>query len=268
MIEIRRYLTKEKLIWLLDDKGIFLGPASEQSDSREGLYDHTYPRKLVEASPEKYTPAQLRHKKIDLSELDSLFKKMMQASREMQYLSSWFASDNEPSEMWENYGSDGVAIVSTDILITSNTPQLIQSATNMRMVQYNSDDKRKEIHNPLFVKDDKYSYENEFRIVFKPQIFSMLTGYNTKKYGVSYIGNEKSFESKEIDSEQIDDALNFIREKDCGYLFLYPLDKIITEIRINPYCTAEQEKELRNLINSANLTIPVSKSEVNKHSGR
>ncbi len=267
-MKIWRYLTKEKFIWLLADKGIFLGSASAQSDSREGIYDHTHPRKLVEAQPEKYIPGQLlSHTKIDLSTLDNLSEKIMQISRETQYISSWFAGDNESEEMWRNYASDGVAIISTDVLM-SNTPQPIKIATTMGLVKYSSDNKKTEIHSPLTLKDDEFSHENEFRIIFNPQKFSTYTGYKPEKFYTSFFGDTKSSESEamtnSIDTKQVNKAIKFIREKDYGYLFLYPLEKIITEIRINPYCTAEQKKELESIIRNAGLTIPVVKSEINK----
>ena len=267
-MKIWRYLRKEKFIKLLADKGIFLAPASKQSDPEEGIYDHTYPRKLVEAQPRKYTPVPLLDKIINPNDLDSFNAGIMQKTRERQYLSSWFAGDNKSAEMWKKYASDGVAIVSTNKRIISNTPQPIELATDMGLVKYSSEKKRTEIHKPLTVKYDDFSYENEFRIIFTPQKFSILAGYNTEEFGVCYLGNQKSFESEEItsaiDMSQINNALNFIRKKGSGYLLLYPLTKIITEIRISPYCTEKQEQELKNIINNSGLNIPVVKSEINK----
>ena len=268
MMKIMRYLTIEKFGWLLSDNGIFLGSAGAQSDLNEGVYDPTYIRRLVEAHPEKYVPAQLLHENIDKDDLDKFSADMMQISRERQYLCSWFAGDSESAEMWRNYAPDGVAIISEDMLIDLNMPQPVRLATHMLTVTYNSKKKQTEIHNPLAVKDDKYSYENEFRIIFNPQIFSIYTGFNVEKFGECFIGGKRTFEHEEItqavNMEQIDDALNFVREKGDGYLFLYPLNKIITEIRISPYCTAEQEQEIKAIMNDSGLKVPLGKSSISE----
>ncbi|MBN4060539.1 hypothetical protein JYT78_00560 [bacterium AH-315-I20] len=257
-------MTKEKLAWLLSDKGIYLGSASAQSDCNEGIFDHTYPSKLVKAQPRKYIPAQLSDESINYNHLDSRFESLMKTARKGQYISSWFAGENESEEMWENYASDGVAIIATNILLSENTPQPIMMATTMELVEYGSEKKRTEIHNSLFVKDDIFAFEREFRILFDPRKFSFFTGYNHEEFGECGIGNQRSFESEKIkeaiDVAQIKDAKNFICKKDQGYLFLYPLEKIITEIRINPDCTAEQEKEIKYLISDSGLSIPVTKS--------
>ncbi|CCE21993.1 hypothetical protein [Methylotuvimicrobium alcaliphilum] len=54
MSKVWRYLTKEKLEWLVADRGLYFGPAISQSDPEEGLYDSTILGDLFEENPRKY----------------------------------------------------------------------------------------------------------------------------------------------------------------------------------------------------------------------
>ncbi len=60
--------------------------------------------------------------------------------------------------------------------------------------------------------------------------------------------------SKEVASE-------FISKKNGGYVLLYPLRSILTEIRFNPGCSEQQRSALQAILSDADLNIPVVASK-------
>ncbi len=271
MNKVLRYLTKEKLEWLVADGGLYFGPASLQSDEEEGIYNSTILGDLFESNPSKYIPPSALKDKPESyrPHIDEVSRQMMQEKRKSHFLNSWYSGDEESMEMWDNYAPDGVVVVSTQEKLTNEAPSILKYALTFSQIKYNDKLKRTEIFHPLTVKHEKFSYECEFRILFDARAYSILTGYDRETYGQVFVGNKPSHESARItagiDKISQDMAPEFIRKKNCGYVLLYPLENIFTEVRINPGCSEQQKSALQAILSDAKLNIPVVASELARH---
>lgn len=272
MSKVWRYLTKQKLEWLVADRGLYFGPASLQSDPEEGLYDFTIPGALFEKNPEKYIPISALEGPPGSyrPQLDKLINEMMQESRNSNFLNSWYSGSEESMKMWDSYAPDGVVIVSTVDKLMSQAPDPIKYALTFPYVEYDDELKKTEIFEPLKVKNKSFSHECEFRVIFDANKYSMLTGYDRESYCQVFIGGKPSYESLEftigmggvIDSER---ASKFILKKNSGYVLLYPLESILTEVRVNPRCTEQQKSAFQTILSDAGLSVPVVESELAKN---
>ncbi|MBM1142140.1 DUF2971 domain-containing protein [Alcanivorax sp. ZXX171] len=272
MSKVWRYLTKEKLEWLVADRGLYFGPASSQSDPEEGLYDSTIPGALFEENPGKYIPISALEGRPESyrPQIDKISDQIMQGSRESNFLNSWYAGDEESMEMWESYAPGGVVIVSTKEKLSSQAPGPLKYALNFCFVKYNEDLKQTEIHEPLTVKNSNFSYEREFRIIFDARKYSMLTGYDSESYCEVLVGGEPSHESSEITAGMggvigREQASKFIVKKNSGYVLLYPLGSILTEVRVNPQCSEQHKTTFQAILSDAGFTIPVVESALAKN---
>lgn len=80
MQNIMRYLTKQKLEWLLADKGLYVSAAQNQSDEEEGISDQTFLSKFLAEAIQGVDPELL-------TGIDKLMLDMQQIGREKNYLS-------------------------------------------------------------------------------------------------------------------------------------------------------------------------------------
>lgn len=272
MNKVWRYLTKEKLEWLVADSGLYFGPASSQSDSEEGLYDFTIPRVRFEENPERYIQISALEGQPESyrSQIDNISNQIMQGLRQSNFLNSWYSGNEESMEMWNSYAPDGVVIVSTQEKLTNQVPRALKHALTSCLMKYNDDLKRKEIFEPLTVKKVNFIYECEFRLIFDAIKYSILTGYDSETYKQVLVGVKPSHESTEITvgmggviSREM--ASEFIAKKNVGYVLLYPLGSILTEIRVNPRCSEQQKSAFQAILSDAGFTIPVVESELAKN---
>lgn len=272
MNKVWRYLTKKKLEWLVADSGLYFGPASLQSDREEGLYDVTNPRSRFEENPGKYIPITALEGPAESyrPNIDEITNQMMQDSRQSHFLNSWYSGSGESTEMWDKYAPDGVVIVSTQEKLTDQAPCTLKFALTSGLINYNDDLKKTEIFRSLTVKNMKFSYECEFRIIFDARKYSIMTGYDSETYGQSLVEGTPSSQSSEITvgmgCSNNEMSSNFIKKKNSGYVLLYPLGSILTEVRVNPKCSEQQKSDFQSILSDAGFKIPVVYSELATYS--
>lgn len=252
-----RYLSKEKFEWLLCDQGIYVGAASTQSDKNEGIYDST----LISRTLSAYAP---HISKIIWPEFDQVTKHLMLSNRENCYISSWYSGDGETRKMWDEYGNDGVAVISDEALLIHELPKPIGNASSFYKVQYCDNKKSSAINEPLKFKEEAFCHESEFRLVVNMSAYSLLTGFEAEKFGIAYVGDVPSYESKDItcctSPEVLEQSHRVIRKKGDGYVVAFDLQKIIREVRLHPDCSNENELRIAKCLGSAGLNIAIQRS--------
>lgn len=252
-----RYLTKEKFEWLLCDNGIYIGSASTQSDPNEGVYDSKMITKVLKATNKL---------NLDWQKLDDISQYLILNSRANSYLSSWFYGENETREMWNEYGSDGVALISDEISVIRELPDPLGNATSFYKVIYNSAKKTGAIHNQFQFKEEKFQHESEFRLVIDMECYSILTGFGKEKFPVVYVGNILSYEDEGMtccmSSQGKLQSHRVIRNKGTGYVISFDLGSLIKEIRLHPNCTEESERQIKDSLKAAGHSISVKRSSL------
>jgi hypothetical protein len=260
MKTVLRYLTKQKFDWLFLDKGIYVGAASNQSDHHEGIYDHTIISQALKRDP-----------RIDLDDiaingLDDLCRGLMYNHRETHFISSWYLGDNEDFEMWAEYASDGVLIVSSTLHLLMHAPDPLNHAIKHETAIYDDEAKKLAINNPFAFKNTKFRHENEFRLVFNALEYSILTGFEADIFGTVIVGGKPSYESEEINVSISENgrknAFRVISRKGDGYILKYDLNKLIQEVRVHPNSKDTQLEEIRLICSQAGLEAPVVRSKL------
>ena len=256
MNNVLRYLNIEKLEWLLSDKGIYIGSASSQSDPEEAIYDHRI-SKLLKSD-------MMAFKSDDWEKIDDLSYGLMINKQKNLYLSSWYRGDNESVQMWNEYGKDGVAIISDELSLISTLPEPLEQVLTCYHVVYDDQKKIGAINDPLKYKSAKFTHENEFRLVFDMQSYALMTGYEKEKYPMALIEDIPSYEHKSIIggiSEQgYKQSHDVIYSKSNGYVIKYDLNQVIHEIKLNPTCSAHQEQYIRKICEKAGLQCSIQYS--------
>lgn len=245
---LMRYLTSEKLEYLIEDKGLFFSMASKQTDKEEGVYDHTIPSKILStANIENVTDE-------TYDKLDEIFLASQQNNRDNSFLNCWYMGEKESLDMWHGFGKDGIVIFS-DIpkiaYLINNLHKSLSYSVSFGEVEYNDELKQREIHSPLYVKNSHFKDENEFRIVFD------LSMYKAKYYvenDISVITN--------VDSDVEPDP-KYMQKKEPGFILKCELDSIITEVRIHPKATERELEDLvKKLREELNLCCPIGFSQL------
>ncbi|HIF9447858.1 TPA: hypothetical protein ACX6SQ_000435 [Photobacterium damselae] len=258
MTTVLRYLTKEKLKWLLQDNGIYFGSSANQSDESEGIYDHTLFYKILNLS------SQATHNPKFQKDIDNLQYDMMIFNQKNCFISSWYLGSNETPIMWEQYGKNGVAIVSHIDILRYDLPQPLNQATSFYTVEYDNDKKINSIKEPLKYKFEKFKFENEFRIVFDLSTYSICTGYQADNLPKCFIGGIPSHENplitQRMSSKSIAESHKVITKKDNGHIIKYNLNQIIEKIIISPFCSDEEIEEIKSICNESDLTVPIESS--------
>ena len=252
-----RYLTKEKFDWLLCDNGIYIGAASAQSDKNEGVYDSKIISEVLKAT---------NMLNLDWQKLDDINQSLMLLSRNNNYLSSWFCGEHETQEMWDEYGSDGVALISDEISLIGTLPDPIGNAASFYKVIYDNLKKNGAIHNQLEFKEKQFQHESEFRLVVDMQRYSILTGFEKEKFGEVYVGNIPSYEDEGttccMSSQGKLQSHNAVKNKGTGYVISFDLDSLIKEIRLHPNCTEQSVRKINDILNAAGHNILVKRSSL------
>lgn len=141
---IMRYLTLGKFKYLLEDKGIYVSAACDQSDLLEGDYDHTF---LT-----KHLKSQASQDQELMSKVDEMMLGSKEVGRNSTYLSCWYNSAEESFEMWENYGEGGVAIISSDYALQFSLPRPLNQAAEFYTLTYDDQLKPQASQQPFRVK--------------------------------------------------------------------------------------------------------------------
>ena len=254
-----RYLTLDKFKWLLSDNGIYLGSAEDQTDTNEGIYDHTLISKALKSKIKGEND-------ILWSEIDTLSKSLMAANREDHYLSCWYSGNKESLNMWKEYGNDGVALISSELQLINYLPEPLGNSTEFYKVIYDSKLKSSSINNPFRYKDDRYLFESEFRLTLNLHNYSILTGFEKDRFGEVHIGDNLSYEDDSItcsmSEKGIAQSQSIIRKKGSGYIIDYDLEEIVSEIRVSPDCDEKSVQYIVDQIKNNGLNISVRKSEL------
>lgn len=255
-----RYLTMEKFEWFLSDLGIYLGSASCQSDKNEGVFDSEFFTKYLKVNIDKIDQ--------DLCDnVDELQESLMHLNREHCYLSCWHINDVETETMWDQYGCNGVALISDERLLISELPEPIGNASEFYKVEYCDKKKSQAINKPLKYKENKYAHEKEFRIIVDMKKYFMLTGFDESKFGpAGYIGDKLSYESDSItcclSQKGKEQSHLVLTKKKDGYVISYDLNKIITEIRLHPSASLRDKEKVKGMLNQAELDIAIQQSKL------
>ena len=253
---IMRYLTLNKFTYLLEDQGIYISAACDQSDSLEGDYDHTFLTKHLQSQPGQNPEL--------MSRVDEMMLGSKEVGRKNTYLSCWYNSDEESYDMWKDYGEGGVAIFSTDWALKSRLPRPLNQAAEFYTITYNDQLKSLANHQPFRVKNESYKQENEYRLEFSLMKYSILTGFEARHE--VRVGGVLSHESDEITScmspESLARSHHVIRSKGKGYVLTYPLAEIIHEVRLHPGASDEELEQVRASLKACGINCTVRHSEL------
>lgn len=251
---VMRYLTKNKFKYLLEDKGIYVSAASDQSDTHEGDYDHCYLSKHLRNEVD--CDEEL------LEKVDEMMLGSKKVGRETTYLSCWYCSDEESPKMWKEYGTDGVIIFSTDLALEYALPEPLNQTTKFYELTYNDQLKPQANQQPFRVKNECFKHEKEFRVEFNLLEYSVLTGFEARNE--VRIGGVLSHECDEITSCMSPAARaqshHVIRRKNKGYVLAYPLAKIIHEVRLHPNASDQDLREVRAALKACGIDCTVNHS--------
>ncbi|QLF92051.1 hypothetical protein HW090_02045 [Pseudomonas sp. ABC1] len=257
MQKIMRYLSKQKLEWLLADKGLYVSAAQNQSDTEEGTSDHTFLAKHIAANVEG-VDAKL------LTDIDKIMLGMQKVGRETNYLSCWYLGTEESESMWEEFGKDGIILISTEWELMSAFSEPLEQALNGYPVTYSDELKASPLNEPLRVKHAKFQSEKEFRVVFNLTHYSILTGF--EGIGV-YVGNKPSHLNPQITAcmsqKGIEQGQKVIRRKDAGGLVLdFDFARAIIEVRVHPQATDEDLLDVQTRLLGIGVKCPVKHSDL------
>jgi hypothetical protein len=132
-----RYLIRDKFEWLLQDRGIYVGPASEQSDSQEGIYNFDIISGAIKLSTDIGSSF--------CNEINECSRKYMMDCRELSFIRSWYKGGYELQEMWKRYGKDRVVLVGSEELLSTKQPSQFQVADGVIRFRDVTYDDRKRI---------------------------------------------------------------------------------------------------------------------------
>lgn len=256
---IHRYLTLQKFQWLLEDGGIFLAPASQQSDNNEGIYDS---KKITNAvSSELNNKLTVQELNVFAKNIDEMFKNSIRYNREQNFISSWYMGLEESEQMWQEYAPDGVIIISTRLALEMCKRPALESVKCIEVI-YNDVKKSTEINNPLYIKNENFKHEKEYRLIFNNIDFQV------RLYEEDVFIGEESFyqdyaKSQGTTIEQLrKQAEQAMYYKKTGVVLKYNLDELISEIRLHPNATNEELEEIQKLCDKHKLTCKVIFSQI------
>lgn len=256
---IQRYLTLEKFKWLCEDQGFFLAPLSGQSDPQEGIYNIEVPMDFVRDIVSSFSPSLNKEDLEDIkAKTDEIGKKMMMNTRNTVFINSWFIGEKESQAMWDNYSDDnGVVLFSRTDLLFIESPKCLRELGEsfiLDNVIYDDKEKSKIHHQPAFYKNEEFSGENEYRIVFDLDFFKIYT-----KQSDAYIGDDPTHEYFQrhgtISKVDLDECKKVLVPKGNGYIVKYDLSSVITEIRVNVKASEQAKKEIKELCELHHLNL-------------
>lgn len=165
--------------------------------------------------------------------------------KKMIYANCWHINSAENPEMWENYamlhGNEGVAIKTTFEKLSSSfvTDRALTNLT-MKYVDYSSyyiDFCSPNYSEYLSLKDKKFEYENELRIITL----------------------DKSYPEYDPENDSIEEeAFTFPEQK--GEFINVDLNKLISNIYLSPNSTTRFKSVVEELLSKYHINLPVIKS--------
>lgn len=165
--------------------------------------------------------------------------------KKMIYASCWHINSAENPEMWENYvmlhGNEGIAIKTTFEKLSGSfvTDRGLTNLT-MKYVDYNSyyiDFCFPNYPDYLLLKDKKFEYENELRIITL----------------------DKSYPEYDPEKNSIEEELRTVPEQK-GEFINVDLNKLILSIYLSPNSTTRFKSVVEELLSEYNINSPVIKS--------
>ncbi|WP_107726428.1 hypothetical protein [Neisseria weaveri] len=258
---IQRYLTLEKFKWLCEDQGFFLAPLSGQSDPQEGIYNSEVPMDYVRDISSLFSLSlslNTEYLEAVKAKTDETQKKIMENNRNTVFINSWFIEEKESQAMWDNYSDDnGVVLFSRTYLLYIESPGCLRGLGEslvFKDVIYDDKEKSKIHHQPAFYKNEEFSDEKEYRIIFDLKSFEMLTGQSNV-----YIGDAPAHEHFQkigaISKVDLDECKKVLVPKGNGYIVKYDLSSVITEIRVNVKASEQAKKEIKELCELHHLNL-------------
>ncbi|SFP91419.1 hypothetical protein SAMN05443579_117169 [Variovorax sp. PDC80] len=254
---IVRYLSGQKFDWLLSDSGLYLSAAENQSDPAEGVYDHALlSRHITESVSDAgvVMPASFEEHMLGLQKVN----------KKINFLSCWYLGSDESQEMWDEFGENGVIVLSNDWALQDALPRPLQHATSFVEVIYSDELKPLAINKPLQVKNKKFFKEKEFRIVFNLLQYSILTGFEAavEIRDGEFLSHESEGVTSGISKEEMEQSHKVIRRKGDGFVFNYSLSSIIKEVRVHPRATDEDLQKIGLRLKAAGINCPISHSSL------
>ncbi|RII76794.1 hypothetical protein [Pseudomonas monteilii] len=258
MTDMMRYLTKQKLEWLIADAGLYVSAAKDQSDETEGISDQTYLSKYLAQTVKGLDPDLL-------TDLDKLMLGMQDVGRKKNFLSCWYLGTEENLEMWNEYGTEGVILFTDEWKLMSAFAEPLEHALEGYPVTYDDALKAGALHDPLRVKHKKFHKENEFRVVFSLSKYSILTGFESMG---GHDGDNLTHESPNLivgmSQKGRAQALKVIRRKNRGLVLDFNFGRAIREVRVHPLASDEELRNVEKHLLSIGITCPVNHSHLRR----
>lgn len=247
-LKVMRYLTMRKFEWMLRDGGIYLAPASLQSDRSEGLYSAEGVVGLLKLSENK-------------KPLIRFIKKFMKFGQGDTFLSSWYIGQEESQSMWDMYGKDGVIILSSKYLLEDHLPRPLNLATEVVSAVYSDKKKALNYINPLHTKSRKFVNEKELRLVFNLTRYKVQTGYESDYLESSELAN--SLELGAVSRDVLELRETALSRKGVGFVFNFELAKLISGVVVHPGASDKFLADVEKLCKDSGLTCAVKRSSLN-----
>lgn len=254
-----RYLSHEKWLLLLQDKGLFFSRASNFEDKKEGYYDVDGQYSILR---------ELHPESVDV--IDKAWRigqSIRDRAPEHTYISCWQNMQGESLRMWEEYVSDereGVLIRSDIITLLSNIPKsLSEIITGKNCKYFTSENENLNYNNPFEYKRERYSYESEYRLILDSMKMSIMTGFNPDGFGEVLTTNENNEFVPFHETLPVKNASKDIQVKPgIGYVIKYSLDRIIHEVRVHPLASEKYLSSIYDDLKKEGVNCPVNRSDI------
>ncbi|MFK0310579.1 hypothetical protein ACIQUF_04980 [Pseudomonas sp. NPDC090233] len=258
MADMMRYLTKQKLEWLIADAGLYVSAAEHQTDENEGVSDQTYLSTYLAQNVKDLDP-QL------LADLDKLMLDMQDVGRKKNFLSCWYLGTEENQEMWDEYGTEGVILFTEEWRLMDAFAEPLEHALEGYRVTYDDALKAGALHDPLRVKHEKFHKEKEFRVVFSLSRYSILTGFESMggRDG-DHLTHESPLITVCMSPEGRTQARKVIRRKNLGLVLNFNFGRAIREVRVHPLATDEELRDIEKRLLSIGFSCPVNHSQLRR----
>lgn len=169
-LHLWRYLTQEKLTWLLNDKRLYLPRSSKFEDTWEGHFPRQEERDYKNGLVDDLRRMGLLHDQsdADMEKALLLLDRSDLWSGRTQYVSCWHINEGESAAMWDLYCSrkDGIAIRTSGRILNAIADSIEHAVfAKVEYLDYDRDSILKENRDPLFCKRLSFEHENEARLV-------------------------------------------------------------------------------------------------------
>lgn len=170
-VHIQRYLTKEKLVNLFEDEGLYFRRIDKFSDKTEGMREYygSNQKKIVEVinslMKQKYPNA------LDMTEEEGekLALQCLEIDRQRTFIQSWFWDTKMSDYMWDEYAGRNkdpdCAILVVDRMVLGDRLQEAHYGTRMKPVEYV--DSKLDKYDGTFPKLKEFKPESELRLAIE-----------------------------------------------------------------------------------------------------